>query len=87
MPGDLSGLGYKSQRRSRQRRHVQRLTNMAGSLRPAGVLMDEGAASGEIQQRQATYHRQRALTLQFESRMHFLASTHKCNSLDERLTP
>jgi hypothetical protein len=38
--------------------------------------MDEGAASGEIHQRQATYHRQRALTLQFESRMHFLAFTH-----------
>jgi hypothetical protein len=49
VPGQLLRLGDQIQGRSRQRRHVQRLANVAGSVRPIGVLM-ERAASGEIQQ-------------------------------------
>ncbi|HXN53870.1 MAG TPA: hypothetical protein VN943_18210 [Candidatus Acidoferrum sp.] len=50
MPGDLPRFGNQIQGRSRQRRYVQRLANVAGSLRPTGVLVDKGAARGEIQQ-------------------------------------
>ena len=48
------------QRSRGQRRHVQRLANMTSSIRPAGVMMQQGAASRKIQQRHATQYRQRA---------------------------
>jgi hypothetical protein len=48
MPRDLPRFGYQIKSRRRQSRHVQRLANMAGSVRAAGVLMDESAASSEI---------------------------------------
>ena len=54
VPGDLPCFGDQVQRRSCQCRHVQGLANRAGSFRPTGVLMDKGAATGEIQQRHAT---------------------------------
>ena len=43
-------LCKQGERSSRQGRHVQRLANVAGSIRPNGVLVDKGAARGEIQQ-------------------------------------
>jgi len=54
MPSDLVGLRDQIYRRNRQGRHMQRLANMAGSFRGILVLVDEGAASSEIQQGQAT---------------------------------
>ncbi len=50
MPGDLPRFGDQIQRRGRQRRHVERLANVAGGLRSAGMLVDERPAGGEIQQ-------------------------------------
>lgn len=50
MPGDLPGFRNQIQRRDRQRRDVQRLANVAGSVRTAIVLVGEGAASSEIEQ-------------------------------------
>jgi len=51
--GDLPRFRDQIQGRSRQRRHVQRLANVAGSVWPAGVLVHEDAATGEIQKRHA----------------------------------
>ena len=56
VPGDLPRFGDQIQGRSRQRRHVQRLANVAGSVRPAGVLVNENAATGEIQQSHAAQY-------------------------------
>ena len=53
MPSDLAGLRDQIYRRNRQGRHMQRLANMAGSFRGILVLVDEGAASSEIQQHHA----------------------------------
>jgi hypothetical protein len=50
VPGDLPRFRDQIQGRSRQRRHVQGLANVAGSVRSAGVMVDERTASGEIQQ-------------------------------------
>ena len=50
VPGDLPSLGDQIQRRGRQRRHVERLANVAGSVRTTSVLVDERPAGGEIQQ-------------------------------------
>ena len=62
MPGDLPRFRNQIQRCSRQRRHVQRLANVAGSVRPAGVLVNKNAATGEIQQGHAAQEGQRALS-------------------------
>ena len=48
MPGDLQCFRDQIESRGRQRRHVQRLANVASSVRAASVLMDERAASREI---------------------------------------
>jgi hypothetical protein len=53
MPGDLTRFRNQIQGRRRQRRHVQRLANVAGGVRPTIVLVGESPASGEIQQSQA----------------------------------
>ena len=53
MPSDLTGLRDQIYRRNRQGRRMQRLANMAGSFRGTVVLVGEGAASSEIQQRHA----------------------------------
>ena len=53
VPGDLPRFSNQIQGRGRQRRHVKRLTNMAGGLRPTGVLVGKGAAADEIQQSHA----------------------------------
>ncbi len=49
VPSDLPRFGDQIQGRGGQRRHVQRLANVAGSARPTGVLVDVCAASSEIQ--------------------------------------
>jgi hypothetical protein len=48
VPRNLPRFRDQIKSRRRQRRHVQRLANMAGSVWAAGVLMDECAASSEI---------------------------------------
>ena len=53
VPGDFPHFRDQIQGRSGQRRHVQRLANVAGSVWPAGVLVNENAATGEIQKRHA----------------------------------
>jgi hypothetical protein len=53
VPGNLPRFRNQIQGRSRKRRHVQRLANVAGSVWPAGVLVNENAATGEIQQSHA----------------------------------
>ena len=53
MPTDLAGLRNQIYRRNRQGRRMQRLANMAGSFRGTIVLVGEGAAGSEIQQRNA----------------------------------
>jgi hypothetical protein len=60
VPGNLPRFRDQSESRGRQRRHVQRLANVACSVRAASVLMDERAASREIQQRHAAQYGQRA---------------------------
>ena len=49
VPRDLPRFRDQIKSRGRQRRHVQRLANMAGGIWSAGVLVDVHAASGEIQ--------------------------------------
>ena len=61
VPSHLPRFWNQIQGRSRQRRHVQRLANMAGGLRPTAVLVDESSASSKIQERNAAQHGQRAL--------------------------
>ena len=48
------------QPRGGQRRHVQRLADVAGGVRPVGVLMENRAASSEIQQGRASQYGQAA---------------------------
>jgi hypothetical protein len=60
MPRNLLCRGDDLGRRDRQRRHVQRLTNLASGLVAAGVVMQERAAAGEVKQRQAGENGQRS---------------------------
>jgi hypothetical protein len=53
VPGHLPRFGDQIQGRGRQRRHVQRLANVAGSFRTAGVLVHVRSTSSEIQKRDA----------------------------------
>ena len=48
---------------SRQRRHVQRLADMAGRIGPIRMLVEERTARGKIDQRRTSYQRQRAAHL------------------------
>ena len=41
-----------------KRRRVQRLANMANRILPGGVLVQEAAARGEIEQREANHRRE-----------------------------
>ena len=86
VPGDLPSLGDQIQRRGRQRRHVERLANVAGDVSSGRMLVDKHATAGEIQQREAAQYRQRAPARQFEPWMHFLPYTPQCSSLDGRST-
>ena len=49
VPSDLARFADQVQRRGRQGRNVQGLANVTGRIRSAGVLVDEDAATGEIQ--------------------------------------
>ena len=53
VPSDLPGLRNQIYRCNRQGRRVQRLANVARSVRGTVVLVGEGAAGSEIQQRNA----------------------------------
>jgi len=68
---NLPRLGNQIQRSRGQRRHVQRLANMASSIRAAAVMMESRARS-KIQQGQATHYRQRAPARNFGSPFHFV---------------
>jgi hypothetical protein len=63
MPSYLLGRRNDSNLGSRQRRHVQRLANMARRpvFRAARMMVQERTASSEVQQRQATEYSQRPL--------------------------
>jgi len=73
VPRNFPRLRDEVERSRGQRRHVQRLANVASGIRAAAVVMQNGAASREIQQRHAAQYRQSAPGPQFEPRMHFLA--------------
>ena len=60
VPSDLPRFGDQIQGRGRQRRHVQRLANVAGSLRTTGVLVRIRAAGGEVQQHDAAQDGERS---------------------------
>ena len=84
---NLTRLGNKVQCSRSQRRHVQRLANMASSIRAATVMM-QPRASREVQQRQATHHRQRAPARNFESPLHFVVyATPERSNLDVPQSP
>jgi hypothetical protein len=48
--GDEFGCGDQMERGGRQHREVQRLANVAGGFRTAGVLVEKAAAGGKVQQ-------------------------------------
>ena len=60
-PGHLLRRRNNFRRRHYQRRHVQRLANMTSGLRTARVMVQERAAAGEVEQRQASENCQRSL--------------------------
>src|SRR5713226_2988210 len=60
IPSDHLRRADQVQPGSRQRRHVQRLANMAGVLRPIRMLVEERTARRKIEQRGASQQRQRA---------------------------
>ncbi len=62
-PGDNLKRVGKIQPGSRQRRHVQRLADMAGRIGPIRMLVEERTARGKIDQRRTSYQRQRAAHL------------------------
>ena len=57
MPRNFLRFGNEVERRRGQRRHMQRLANVASGIRSAGVMMQNRAASREIQQREAAEYR------------------------------
>ena len=61
IPGDWPRCRDQIQRGRRQRRHVQRLANMASRLRPTLMMVQERAARSKEEQHRAAKHRQRAV--------------------------
>jgi hypothetical protein len=57
--GNQLGSGNKVKRRSRERRHVQRLADVAGVFRSALMLVEEAPARRKIQQNGASQNSQR----------------------------
>lgn len=57
MPGDELRRADQVKRGRRQRRHVQRLANMASRVRTLGMFVQEAAARREIQKRGASQQR------------------------------
>ena len=60
MPGNLPVLRNEIECSGRQSRHVQGLANRTNAFRSAAMLVDEHAATREIQQRNAGQYGQRA---------------------------
>ena len=60
IPCDDLKRADKVKPRCRQRRHMQRLANMAGRIGPIRMLVEQGAARCKIEQRSASQKRQRA---------------------------
>ena len=60
IPGDDLRRADEIQPRGRQQRHVQRLADMAGGIRPIRMLVEQSAARGKKEQRGASQQRQRA---------------------------
>jgi hypothetical protein len=60
IPGDDLKRADETKPRGCERRHVQRLADMARGIRAICVLMEKRRASGEIEQHRAAKHRQRA---------------------------
>lgn len=59
-PRNLPGFRNQVQGGGGQGRRMQRLANVAGGIRTAGVLVYVCAASSEIQQREAAHQGERA---------------------------
>ena len=53
VPGDLPNFGDQLERGGRQSGHMQRLANVAGSVRASRMLVEIRAAGGEIQESDA----------------------------------
>ena len=60
VPGDNFGCGDQMQSCRCQGRHMQRLANVASTIRAAGVLVEEGSSGSKIKQRGTGQHRHRA---------------------------
>ena len=60
IPGDELRRRDEVQRRGCQHGHMQRLADMASVFRPAGVLVEQASARGEIQQCGTRQHGHRA---------------------------
>jgi hypothetical protein len=60
VPTNLLVLRNQAERCGCQRRHVQSLANVASRIRRVAIVMMERCARNEVQQRKATYDRQRA---------------------------
>ena len=58
IPGDEFRCAGKIKPRSRQRRHMQRLANMAGGIRPVRMLVQQRSARRKKEQRGAGQQRQ-----------------------------
>jgi len=50
VPGDNFGSGDQIQSCRGQGRHMQRLANVAGAIRTAGVLVEEGSSGRKVKQ-------------------------------------
>jgi hypothetical protein len=88
IPANDLGRAAEVQPGRSQRRHMQRLADMASRIRPTGMLVKERAACREIEQRKASQQRKRASynrSLEFGSlRIH--QSTLYLSTLDEPST-
>ena len=76
MPPDLPRFRAKIEIRSRQGRHVQRLTDRANAVRCTAVLVNKDAASGEIQQGHTAQDGQRALAGDKPDEIHVSKGAH-----------
>ena len=85
VPADLLRLGNQTQGSGGQRRHVQRLANMASRIRRIAAVMVQRRARDKVQQRQAAQDGQGAsqsvAAKNGSYRVH--TPTVQCTSLDE----
>ena len=76
MPRDLPRFRAEIEIRSRQGRHVQRLTDRANAVRCTAVLVNKYAATGEIEQRNTAQDGQRALAGDKPDEIHVSKGAH-----------